>query len=300
VDSDGTAVALGTIVGADGWILTKNSQLKEGATPSVVFRDGRTLAARVTGVDYRYDLAMLKVDAQDLTPVVWGASNAAAAGNLLAAPAGTGSNPLAVGVVSVAARSVRYGDLPINPPANSGYLGVGLEEVGDGARITNVMADSAAARAGLAVDDVVVTIAGTPIIDTETVINTIQRHKPGDVVTITLRRGDREMELRATLAKRPPSLNPDVDRRDFQNRLGSELSDRRGGFPQVLQTDMVLKPTDCGGPVVDLDGKAVGITIARAGRTESYALPAEAVQGLLEGLKTKRPAATKPTTAPTK
>jgi serine protease Do len=37
--------------------------------------------------------------------------------------------------------------------------------------------------------------------------------------------------------------------------------------------------------VVDLQGKAVGINIARAGRTESYAIPAEVVQGLLSDLK---------------
>src|SRR5687768_12994618 len=30
VDSGGKPAALGTVVGADGWILTKNSQLKEG------------------------------------------------------------------------------------------------------------------------------------------------------------------------------------------------------------------------------------------------------------------------------
>ena len=36
---------------------------------------------------------------------------------------------------------------------------------------------------------------------------------------------------------------------------------------------------------MDLDGKAVGINIARAGRTESYAIPSETVQALLTDLK---------------
>jgi serine protease Do len=35
---------------------------------------------------------------------------------------------------------------------------------------------------------------------------------------------------------------------------------------------------------VDLDGKVVGINIARAGRTETYAVPAEAVRQLLPEL----------------
>jgi serine protease Do len=72
-----------------------------------------------------------------------------------------------------------------------------------------------------------------------------------------------------------------MSRADFQNNMGSRLSDKRTGFPNVLQHDTVLSPADCGGPLVDLDGKAVGVNIARAGRTESYAVPTESVLPLL-------------------
>ena len=67
--------------------------------------------------------------------------------------------------------------------------------------------------------------------------------------------------------------------------MGSKLSERRDGFPIILQNDQVIKPTDCGGPLVDLDGKAVGINIARAGRVESYAIPTEVVMTLVDDLK---------------
>ena len=33
-------------------------------------------------------------------------------------------------------------------------------------------------------------------------------------------------------------------------------------------------PNECGGPLVSLDGKVVGINIARGGRVDSYAMPA--------------------------
>ena len=69
------------------------------------------------------------------------------------------------------------------------------------------------------------------------------------------------------------------------NMYGGPLSDRRGGFEAALQHDTVLLPSQCGGPLVDLDGKAVGINVARAGRVESYAIAAAAVQPLLEELK---------------
>jgi len=302
VQCDARNVALGTIVDKDGWILTKNSELLPNAIPSIVLHDGRSFAAKVVGVELKYDLAMLKVEATNLPAVAWGQSKTAVVGELLASP-GTGDDAVAVGVLSVAARTVRSRDLPAStPPADSGFLGVGLEEAEGGARIILVQGNSAAVRAGLRVGDIVTLISNTPIIDSETMVNTIQQHKPGDTVEIKVKRGEKELELKATLQKRTPDQ---ANKADFQNTMGSELSNRRGGFPQILQHDMVLKPTDCGGPVVDLDGKALGINIARAGRVESYAIPSEAVQGLIEEFKsgklapgkveaTSKPATTKP------
>jgi serine protease Do len=227
---------------------------------------------------------MLKVDAKGLTPVVWGQSQSAQVGELLASP-GTGREPVAVGVLSVAARAVRARDLMVPPPpANAGFLGVSLDEGNGGARVITVTPNSAAAKAGLRVDDVVVLVADIAIIDSETMVNTIRHHKPGDALPIKIKRDGQEIELNATLEKRP--ADPGLARREYQNHLGSALSERRSGFPQVLQHDMVLLPDNCGGPVVDLDGKTIGINIARAGRVESYAIPAEAVRNLIDSLKT--------------
>ena len=286
VRCDGKDVALGTIVGADGWILTKNSELTSGPI-TVTLYDGRLFAAKVTGFDDHYDLAMLKVDARKLIPIAWGQNASAKVGELLASP-GIGGDPVAVGVLSVAARAVRARDLMIPPPpANAGFLGVALDEAEGGARVANIVPNSAADKAGLQVNDIVTLVADTAIIDSETMVNAIRHHKPGDALPIKVKRDGKEIDLRATLGKRPP--DPGLARREYQNHLGSELSERRSGFPQVLQHDMVLQPDNCGGPVVDLDGKAIGINIARAGRVESYAIPAEAIQPLIEELKTGNP-----------
>jgi len=286
VRCDATDVALGTIVGADGWILTKNSELTSGPI-TVTLYDGRLFAAKVTGFDDHYDLAMLKVDARKLIPIAWGQNASAKVGELLASP-GIGGDPVAVGVLSVAARAVRARDLMIPPPpANAGFLGVALDEAEGGARVANIVPNSAADKAGLQVNDIVTLVADTAIIDSETMVNAIRHHKPGDALPIKVKRDGKEIDLRATLGKRPP--DPGLARREYQNHLGSELSERRSGFPQVLQHDMVLQPDNCGGPVVDLDGKAIGINIARAGRVESYAIPAEAIQPLIEELKTGNP-----------
>jgi len=185
------------------------------------------------------------------------------------------------------------------PPANAGFLGVALDEAEGGARVANIVPNSAADKAGLQVNDIVTLVADTAIIDSETMVNAIRHHKPGDALPIKVKRDGKEIDLRATLGKRPP--DPGLARREYQNHLGSELSERRSGFPQVLQHDMVLQPDNCGGPVVDLDGKAIGINIARAGRVETYAIPAEAVRALIDELKSGKLTAanTTPTTRTT-
>jgi hypothetical protein len=65
-------------------------------------------------------------------------------------------------------------------------------------------------------------------------------------------------------------------------RMGGEISGVRDGFPSVLQTDMVLNPEECGGPVIDLNGNVVGIAAARAGRIRSYVIPAEGIVNMLK------------------
>ena len=285
VRSDGKEIALGTVVEADGWILTKASELQGQVT--VTLKDGRTVPAQVVGVQEPYDLALLKVEAKGLSPVSWRPSKEAHVGQWVASPGPT-AEPVAVGVVSVATRKYKVGDQPTkNMGAKSGYLGVGLTEGEGGARIANIRTPSPAATAGLKTGDLIIEAAGKKVLDNESLINTIQRHHPGEEIKLRIRRGEEEMELKATLGKLPKELmgNP-------QDRMGSPLSNRRGGFPTILQHDTVLKPADCGGPLVDLDGRTIGINIARAGRTESYAVPSEDVLFWLPDLKSGKLAPT--------
>ena len=94
----GVAVSLGTIVGAEGWVVTKASELP--GQPTCRLPDGKVVSARVAGVDPAFDLALLSVPATDLKPVRWADDFNPPVGTLLAA-VGT-EQPLAVGVVSVA------------------------------------------------------------------------------------------------------------------------------------------------------------------------------------------------------
>src|SRR5262249_2810857 len=91
----GKEAALGTVVGEDGWIVTKNSELNGGKV-TVKTRDGKVYDATVVGVEDKFDLAMLKINAKGLKPIEWAASKSAEQGDWLAAP-GLGDDPVGLG-----------------------------------------------------------------------------------------------------------------------------------------------------------------------------------------------------------
>lgn len=277
IQCDGKDTALGMVVGPDGWILTKANDLKGDI--SVRLRDGKTFDARWVGVHQPHDVALLKIDSTGLKPIEFSDSKKVGVGSWLAC-AGLGDDPVAVGVVSVATRTVPRGAMSF-PVINtkSGYLGVFLDQGEGHPLVKKVDEGTPAAKVGLKTDDLILALNGVEMKEMQQFIDAVGKFKPGDVVTVKVRRGDVELELRPTLGTRPAI--PGFNRGEQQNRMGSDLSSRISGYATILQHDSVIKPVDCGGPIVDLDGKVVGINICRAGRVESWAVPAEVIQPLL-------------------
>lgn len=264
--------ALGTIVDSQGHIITKASELRGDI--EVELRNGKTYPADLIGIDDDYDLAMIKIDADNLSAVNLATEGAVEAGQWFVS-AGMDDSPTSVGVVSVPLRKL--------PPAR-GILGIGIEDAPNGhTQITTVYPNSGAERAGLRVGDVVSQVAGQLVQSADALASVIGSHRPGETITLEVMRNDKSLTIRAKLGQAEPRLL--FDRQRFQNRMGGKLSRRRTGFPAVIQHDSVLEPQECGGPVLDLSGNVVGINIARAGRIESYSVPASIVFNLLEDLK---------------
>jgi hypothetical protein len=65
----------------------------------------------------------------------------------------------------------------------------------------------------------------------------------------------------------------------------SVVSLRKDDFPTVFEHDTPLLIQECGGPIVGLDGKSLGINIAPVGPHGCMALPADCIQRLLPDLK---------------
>jgi serine protease Do len=266
---DGFRAALGAIVRSDGYVVTKASELK-GKIECQFSHENSKREAKVFAQDTNCDLAVLRVNAKDLPVVQWATGDVPAVGSWLATP-GMTRDPLSVGVVSVAARRL--------PP--NGALGIGLANDDDSAQVTEVREGLAAAQAGMKVGDLIRKVGEEDIHGSEQLRKTIRWHYPGDKVKIVVERNGKLLTVEATLSSLTEVL-PRDERSEFQNTLGGTLSERRTGFPMAIQHDSVLRPADCGGPVVDLDGKVIGLNIARAGRVESYALPAATVRDAVD------------------
>lgn len=283
---DGKDAILGTVVETSGLILTKGSELlKDGefrGTVTCLLNDGTEHEARMIGYHRESDLLLVKIDAKNLKAVQFTEVTNKMVGNWVAA-VGTNSEPVAVGVLSAPVRKLspdsEEGRIE---NSNKGYLGIALldAEEGEGVIVGGVSPGAAAAKAGLKAKDIIYELAGKAVKNRETLIRHLENYRPGDTVTLRLKRGEEEISLKVKLGSKN-----DFDRSAFQNSMGSPLSNRRTGFPAILQHDMVLKPTDCGGPLVDLDGKVLGINIARAGRVESWALTSDVITPILKQLK---------------
>lgn len=178
---------------------------------------------------------------------------------------------------------------PPPPPATRGRGQVppdtAGEELGEGAKVVQVVPLSPAEKVGIKVDDVITAVNGTPVRNGEELRDSVQRFRPGDVVTVTVKRGEETLTFRAALGTGSTMESANPLSRLSSGLISGPLSLRASDFPAVFQHDTVIIPSACGGPLVDLEGRVIGINIARAERTESYALPADLIVPLIEPMK---------------
>jgi serine protease Do len=82
------------------------------------------------------------------------------------------------------------------------YLGIMHDQVSEEPRIGVVFPETAAAKAGLRVGDVLVRFGGKALEKYDQLIDFLRDRKPGDEVEIEVRRGDQTVTLKAKLDKR--------------------------------------------------------------------------------------------------
>ncbi len=73
----------------------------------------------------------------------------------------------------------------------------------DGVRVSGVRKDTPAEKAGLLAGDIITALDGQPIRNLEDYSVLLFRHQPGDEVTVTVRRGEQTLDLKAVLTGQP-------------------------------------------------------------------------------------------------
>ncbi|MGB2593215.1 MAG: DegQ family serine endoprotease [Candidatus Acidiferrum sp.] len=132
-DSRENALGSGVVVSPEGYILT-NNHVVDGATDiRVTLSDKREFQAHVVGADPKTDIAVLRIDAKDLTPITIGDSSKVEVGDVALAigdPFGVGET-VTKGIISATGRGnlgiedyedFIQTDAPINPGNSGGAL----------------------------------------------------------------------------------------------------------------------------------------------------------------------------------
>jgi serine protease Do len=178
-----------------------------------------------------------------------------------------------------------YEQLKANGKVVRGYLGVEIDDLesgmgeffgvpdGAGAIVLNVLPDSAAAKAGIKVDDVIAELEGEPVTGANGLMNHIAMRKPGSNVDLVVLRDGKRRNVTLTLGTRPPQdqaeavvddakphdilgLSVQTLTRDVAGRLGYEglagvvvadvepdsLADEYGLEPEMLIVEVNREP----------------------------------------------------------
>lgn len=311
----------GVIISTDGYIVTNNHVVDGAERLEVLLNDNRTFNAKVIGTDPSTDIALLKIDASDLSPVAFGNSDDIKVGEWVLAvgnPFGFTST-VTTGIVSAKARSISSAthsqpvgvesfiqtDAAVNPGNSGGalvttdglligintmiysqtgnyagysfavpsnivkkvvtdikqygtvqraVLGIifgdltselakekGITATHEGIYIDQVLDRSAAKEAGLASGDVITSINGIKVKDKGTMMEQMNKYRPGDKIKVTYFRDNKSHETTITL--RNSQGNTDVTKRGEFIDLGCALNSLSDAKKKELQISRGVEVT---------------------------------------------------------
>lgn len=132
LDSDTCTWGSGVLITSNGYLVTNNHVIEDAISVEITLSDDRTYNAALVGYDVQTDIAVLKIDAEGLTPVTFGDSDALQIGETVVAignPLGSGyCNIMTDGIISAIGREVSSNGysmllLQTNTAINEGNFG---------------------------------------------------------------------------------------------------------------------------------------------------------------------------------
>jgi len=124
----------GVIISTDGYIATNNHVIADASNITVKLRNGTEYTSTLIGTDSESDIALIKIDATDLTAAIFGDSSKLVVGELAVAignPLGSLGGTVTDGIISALDRTIEIDNvemtlLQTNAAINPGNSGGGL------------------------------------------------------------------------------------------------------------------------------------------------------------------------------
>ncbi|MGH7227134.1 MAG: PDZ domain-containing protein, partial [Gemmataceae bacterium] len=136
------------------------------------------------------------------------------------------------------------------------YLGAAGADADGVAKLTQIVPDSPAAKAGLKVGDIIKAIDKKPIGKYDDVGKQIRAHKVGDKITLTIERDKKAIDIEVTLGRRPQQPGGG-------GRRGQPLDFRADDTPKGIRVERIVPQSEA-----EKAGLKVGDIIVKIDKTE--------------------------------
>ena len=272
---DGQVTILGTVVDSNGIVLTKRSEIMThrgsplGKLSCRLF-DGEEVSAKVIADSRADDVALLQLSKRGLTTAPLSPHEEPRRGVIVVVPV-PGNEVSETGVLSVDRQ------FSIEPRLGNVTLVVEMKEAG--VTVTSAGRDpdfTKLIRGSISEGDVITHVDGemTPDLATYEKLTKKDKFIAGEFVTLNIRRNGVESQVAM-----PLDSGGSITTHSY-----ADVSLRQTGFPAVLIHDTIVGRRQCGGPVVDLEGRVVGVNIARFHRCSTFAIPPQQIRRLIHEL----------------
>ena len=274
------AAGSGVIISKDGYIVTNNHVIDGAQKITVKTSDGTEYDAKLVGTDAKSDIAVLKVDANDLTPATLGDSSKISVGDTAIAignPLGTLGGTVTDGIISATSRELVVNNesmklIQTNATINSGNSGGGLFD-GNGNLIGIVQSkDSGTSSSGATIEGIGFAI---PVNDAmEVAEQLIKNGKVKDRATLGV--------YLQTLTTQQGNYTPGVYVTNVIDGSGAQAAGLKAydkivgadgkevsSYPDLSAILKTKKPGDTIDLTIDRDGNQIQVTVTLTGTLET-------------------------------